>query len=87
MPDRGGLSGQAIFARVRRRGRQAGLGDVGPHQLRASLATAMLGAGNDLSIAAAVLGHRSVATTAIYDRRGEADKARAVATVAVPFQG
>ena len=83
---RSGMSHQAISSRVAVRGRQAGLGDrLGCHVLRRSFVTAMLDAGNDVLAVAGCAGHRSVATTQRYDRRGEAAKLAATATLAVPY--
>ena len=82
----GGMSLQAISARVALRGRQAGLGDrLGCHVLRRSFVTALLDAGNDVLAVAGCAGHRSVATTQRYDRRGETAKRDAAATLAVPY--
>ena len=82
-----GMSGRAIAARLAKRAAQAGItGRVSPHVLRRSFATHVLAAGNDLSVTAALMGHASVATTAIYDRRGEDAKRVAAATLAVPYR-
>ena len=82
-----GLSGVAIGKRLAKRAKEAGVGHVAPHDMRRSFATALLGAGNDLSIVAGLMGHASVSTTVRYDRRGEAAQRAAVATLAVPYTG
>lgn len=82
-----GMTGQAIAARVRRLADRAGLGSIGPHVLRRTFATQLLAGGNDLAAVADCMGHASTDTTRVYDRRGEAAKAAAVATLAVPYSG
>ena len=82
----GGMSLQAISARIARRASQAGLGArLGCHVLRRTYVTILLASGNDVLAVAACAGHRSVATTQRYDRRGESAKQDASRTLAVPY--
>ena len=75
---RGPLGVRGIQMRLAALGEAAGV-EVTPHRLRHTFATRLLReAGADLVTVAALLGHSSVATTAIYTQPGEADLARAV---------
>lgn len=49
-----------------------------PHDLRRTFATRLLERGADISIVAKIMGHESINTTAIYDKRGEAEKRKIV---------
>lgn len=50
-----------------------------PHDLRRTYCTNLLGNGVDISIVQKLMGHKSINTTALYDRRGEKEKQEAVA--------
>ena len=65
------LSAHQLWKVVRRRGLQAGLASVTPHDFRRYCVGQLLDHGVDLSTAAKVVGHRSVRTTQGYDRRPE----------------
>lgn len=60
------LSVSAVIAVVRRAGERAGLGAVGAHRLRHSVATATINAGASLEEVAQLLRHRDVSSTTIY---------------------
>ena len=65
---RRGLSREAVAFIVRRAGIRAGLGSFGPHRLRHTVATEMVGAGVGLGPIGQVLRHSDVSSTSIYAR-------------------
>ena len=75
---RGPLGARGIQVRLAALGKAAGV-EVTPHRLRHTFATRLLReAKADLVTVAALLGHASIATTAIYTRPSEADLEQAV---------
>jgi integrase/recombinase XerD len=62
----GALTPRAVERIVSKAGHKAGLGEIGPHRLRHTVATEMLRAGAPLLEIGQVLRHRSSDTTAIY---------------------
>jgi site-specific recombinase XerD len=72
------MSTEAVARIVARRALEAGIGRLTPHDLRRAMATQLLAAGVDVFTVQQMLRHRSVTTTAIYDRRTE--KAQQAAT-------
>jgi integrase/recombinase XerD len=60
------LGGSAVKAIVRRAGDQAGVGKVGAHRLRHTVATATINAGASLEEVGQLLRHRGLASTTIY---------------------
>lgn len=65
-PPHGPLTASGVSSAVVGAGERAGLGTVAAHRLRHSAASEMLGAGAPLEEIGQVLGHRKLATTAIY---------------------
>jgi site-specific recombinase XerD len=63
------LTTEAVARIVTHRGKQAGIADLRPHDLRRARATHLIERGADLFIVQRALGHASVATTAEYDLR------------------
>lgn len=80
-----GMSGQAIRDILRRRAALANVAPFGPHDLRRSAVGDLLDAGADLAVVSRLCGHASPTTTARYDRRPEAAKARAASLLHVPY--
>jgi len=73
-----------ILAVLRRRARRAGVADFSAHDLRRTFIGEALEAGADLAAVQRLAGHRSVTTTARYDRRPEAAR-RQAARVRIPY--
>ena len=82
-----GLTAQALMMRLKRRARQAAIGECTPHDLRRTFVSSALEHGADLAMVQALAGHASPTTTAQYDRRPEEAKRQAARLVHVPYAG
>jgi len=79
------LSPQAIYNLLARRALAAGVAKFSPHDLRRTFVSDLLEAGADIATVAKMAGHKSVETTARYDRRPEQAKRRAAGLLHVPY--
>lgn len=71
-PDR--MAATTLHFMVTRRGKMADLPDLTCHDMRRSYATNLLDAGADVLTVSKLMGHQSLDTTRVYDRRPEAAK-------------
>lgn len=75
------MASTTLHFMVTRRGRMADLPDLTCHDMRRSYATNLLDAGADVLTVSKLMGHKSVDTTIVYDRRPEAAKKAASSLV------
>jgi site-specific recombinase XerD len=80
------MTDQAIYNVLRKRAVQAGVLHFSPHDLRRTFVGDLLERGVDIVTVQHLAGHANVSTTARYDRRGEAVKAKAASTLHVPYR-
>jgi site-specific recombinase XerD len=80
-----GMSSQAIYKILRKRGIESGVASFSPHDLRRTFVSDMLDAGVDIVTVSKLAGHASVTTTGRYDRRGEEVKRKAAGVLHVPY--
>ena len=81
-----GISSQAIYAALVKRGNAARVAHFSPHALRKTYASGLIDASGDISTVSRLLGHASVNTTSIYDRRGEVAKRKVADTLHLPYR-
>ena len=79
------MSGHAVWRRLRRAAARCGVRLFAPHDMRRKVATDLLDTGADLNAVRLLLGHASVATTTVYDRRGERAAQAVSSRVTVPY--
>jgi site-specific recombinase XerD len=79
------LTYEGIAHILMKRGRAANVERFSCHDLRRSFVTNLLDAGADLAVVQKLAGHRQISTTAIYDKRGEAAKLKAIELVRMPI--
>ena len=75
------MSAHAVWARTRRLAADGGVAAFAPHDLRRKVATDLLDDGVDIAAVRILLGHTSIATTALYDRRGQHAARRAATRI------
>jgi integrase len=71
------LDGRSLAELLKKRAEEAGIPLFSPHDIRRTTATHLLDKGIDIGTVQQMLGHRHVATTLLYDRRGEKAKQKA----------
>jgi len=77
------ITGQTVYDIIIRRYKEAGLIRMTPHDLRKTYATLLLDNGEDIFTVQELMGHASLDTTKIYDKRG--DKKARKASKALPL--
>lgn len=79
------MSDQAIYNLLVKRGKEAGVSDFSPHDLRRTFVSDLLDAGADIATISKLAGHERVDTTAHYDRRPEEAKRKAAGLLHIPY--
>lgn len=81
------MTNQAVYNVLAKRGTEAGVKGFSPHDLRRSTITDLLEAGADIFLVSRLVGHKDPNTTAGYDKRPEAAKAKAAGLLHLPYRG
>ena len=81
------MTAQALYLTLQKRAAEAGVAAFSPHDLRRTFVSDLLDAGADLATVQKLAGHADPGTTARYDRRGEAAKAKAAGLLVFPDAG
>ena len=71
------LDGRSLAEILKRRAEEVGIATFSPHDMRRTTATHLLDRGIDIGTVQQMLGHSSITTTLLYDRRGESAKRKA----------
>ncbi len=79
------MTPQAVYNALQKRGAEAGVDDISPHDLRRTLVGDLLDAGADLPTVQRIAGHASPETTSRYDRRGDRTAQAAADLMHVPY--
>ncbi len=80
------ITAQAIYKALAKRGRESRVARFSPHDLRKTYASGLIDMSGDISTVSRLLGHASIQTTAIYDRRGEAAKRKVADSLHLPYR-
>jgi integrase len=78
------LRPEAVYSMLQRRCEDAGVEPISPHDCRRTYITNLLQKGNDLATTAKLAGHKSMDTTARYDRRGMDSLRAAAESIVLP---
>jgi integrase len=81
------MTNQAIYNALAKRAALAGIVDLTPHDLRRTFISDLWDEGADGASIAGLAGHENINTTARYDRRPEAAKAKAAGLLHLPYKG
>jgi len=79
------LSPQFVYNTVVKRAGACGLESFSPHSLRRSFCSSLLDAGVDISTASKLMGHSSLSTTQIYDRRSDRVQQMGATLLHIPY--
>lgn len=80
------ITDQAIYKALAKRGKLAQITHFSPHDLRKTYASGLIDISGDISTVARLLGHASIQTTVIYDRRGETAKRKVADSLHLPYR-
>ena len=78
------LTANALLFILKKRATEAGIESFSPHDLRRTFASDLLDAGVDVFTVSKLMGHKNVAGTILYDKRGEETKRCAVQVLSIP---